>query len=74
MVLNEGEPPYCETSTTSNPESIDSETESQPVDPSVTYIIVGVVVTMMMMIFVVLVCILTVSCYRKKKIRERQLR
>ena len=73
MVLNEGEPPYCETSTTSNPESIDSETESQPVDPSVTYIIVGVVVTMLMM-FVVLVCILTVSCYRKRKIQERQLR
>ena len=68
VLLNEGEPPYCETPTLIVSESISGGNESESF---VTNIIVGVVVTMMMMILVVLVCILTVSCYRKKKVQER---
>jgi hypothetical protein len=62
--LSKGEPPYCETQALGG---------SQPVS-HVTSVVVGVIMTMLILIFVVLVCLVTVSFYKKKKVRERQLR
>ena len=73
--LKEGEPPYCEVPTAATGTgSLSSASEGAPLSPTLTYSIVGVVVVMLMMIFAVLVCIGTVSCYRRKKVRDRQLR
>ena len=70
--LNEGELPFCETPYVEI-EGVDSSDEQEP-SSSVTYIIVGIVVFMMILIFAVLVCIGTISLYRKKKVRDRQIR
>ena len=73
--LKEGEPPYCEVPTAATGTgSLSSASDSAPLSPTLTYSIVGVVVVMLMMIFAALVCIGTVSCYRRKKVRDRQLR
>ena len=66
--------PYCEIPTAVTDAEISSDaSEGEPLSSTLTYSIVGAVVVMLMMIFTVLVCIGTVSLYRKKKVRHRQL-
>ena len=66
--------PYCETLTAvTDADKRSDASEGEPLSSNLTYSIVGVVVVMLMMIFAVLVCIGTVSLYRKKKVRDRQL-
>ena len=67
VTLMEGEPPYCETLTVTT----EAVTKQQDY---ITYIVVGVILFMLAMIFAVLICLATVSLYKKKKVRERQLR
>ena len=67
VILNEGEPPYCETIT-------ESKQSGENQRDYITYIIVGVIMLMLAMIFAVLICLVTVSLYKKKKLRDRQLR
>ena len=74
--LVDGEPPFCEAPTvvaTLHPEPVDgrSDDESSSV---VTHSIVGVVTLMFVIILAVLVCFGAVSCYRKKKVKDRQSR
>ena len=72
--LKEGEPPYCELPTASVEAGSTQSVSDGGLSSTLTYYIVGVVVLMLMMIFAVLVCIVTVSLYRRKKVRDRQLR
>ena len=72
MSLNEGEPPFCETPA-QDPAGVGISNQSGSTS-LVTYIIVGMVALMLILIFMVVVCLATVSFYRKKKVRDRQMR
>ena len=71
--LKEEEYPFCEipTQTAGTESSGNSPNEATS---SLTYIIVGIVVFTILMIFAVLVCIGTVLIYKKKKLRDHQMR
>ena len=71
--LKEGEHPFCETpppvTEDGSPQGSSEESTS-----FVTYIIVGIVVFMLVMILGTLVCIGTLLLYKKRKVRDRQMR
>ena len=67
--LEEGEAPFCETPA----QAVDINSQNESTSP-VTYIIVGMVALILMLIFAIVVCLATVSFYKKKKVRDRQMR
>ena len=70
--LKEGESLFCETPAQA-PNGVDINSQNESTSP-VTYIIVGMVALMLMSIFAIVVCLATVSFYKKKKVRDRQMR